>query len=333
MTARVAINGFGRMGRLACRVAWDRLGLDVVTVNDSAATAESAAHLLTFDSIQGTWDHDVSAGDDHVTIDDRSVVFSNHDTIEALDLDGVDVVIECTGSFKSKERLQPYLDAGVGKVVVSAPVKDGTLNIVMGVNEARYRPDVDHIVTAASCTTNCIAPAIKVMHESFGIRHGTLTTIHDITNTQSVLDQHHRDLRRARASGDSLIPTSTGSATAISEIFPELAGKLNGIAVRVPVANASLTDLVLELETGTSVDAVNTALREAANGPLAGILGYEERPLVSVDYRGDTRSSIVDAPSTMVVDETSAKLLLWYDNEWGYVHRMIELVEKVAGIP
>ena len=294
MTVRIAINGFGRMGRLAARRVWEREGLELVLINDVAATPASAAHLLAFDSMQGKWHRDVAPGDADIQIDGQAVAFSNHGSIEPLELDGIDVAIECTGQFKSKRALEPYRSAGVAKVVVSAPVKDGTLNIVMGVNDHRYRPDHDHIVTAASCTTNCIAPAIKVMHETFGIRHGTLTTIHDITNTQSVLDQHHGDLRRARASGQSLIPTSTGSATAIAEIFPELAGKLNGIAVRVPVANASITDLVLELETPTSQAAVNTALEAASRGELKGIMGFETRPLVSIDYLGDTRSCTVD---------------------------------------
>jgi glyceraldehyde 3-phosphate dehydrogenase len=240
----------------------------------------------------------------------------------------VDMVIECTGKFKSQELLAPYFDQGVKKVVVSAPVKDGTLNIVMGVNDHEYQ---DHaIVTAASCTTNCLAPVIDVLHKTFGIKHGAITTIHDITNTQSILDEYHNDLRRSRASSMSLIPTSTGSATAITEIFPELKGRLNGLAVRVPLANASLTDCVFELEKNVSVEDVNSALKIAAEGRLKGVLGFDEVPLVSVDYTNDTRSGIVDGLSTMVINNSQVKVLIWYDNETGYVNRMMELAAKVA---
>jgi glyceraldehyde 3-phosphate dehydrogenase len=239
-------------------------------------------------------------------------------------------VVECTGKFKSKEALAPYLNQGVKKVVVSAPVKDGTLNIVMGANDHLYDPKVHQIVTAASCTTNCIAPIVKVIHENFGIKHGSITTIHDMTNTQSILDEYHKDLRRARASSLSLIPTSTGSATAITEIFPELKGKLNGMAVRVPLANASLTDCVFEVEQPVTVEVVNAALEAAAMGELKGILGYETKPLVSADYTNDTRSSTVDALSTMIINGTQVKILTWYDNEMGYVQRMMELTKKLA---
>ncbi|MEM8766747.1 MAG: ArsJ-associated glyceraldehyde-3-phosphate dehydrogenase [Pseudomonadota bacterium] len=332
MTTRIAINGFGRMVRLSLRAVWDNPELDVVHINEIGGDAATAAHLLKFDSIHGTWDKDVAADGDGLLVEGQSISYSSNSALEDTDWGGlgVDVAVECTGQFKSQEALAPYLDAGVKKVVVSAPVKDGTPNIVMGVNESRYDPARHAIVTAASCTTNCIAPVIGVVHEAFGIRHGTITTIHDITNTQSVLDQFHKDLRRTRASGMSLIPTSTGSATAIAEIFPELKGRLSGIAVRVPLANASLSDLVLELEQETTAEAVNAALETAAQGPLAGILGVEQRPLVSADFRGDTRSAIVDAPSTMVVDGTQLKVLAWYDNEIGYVQRMMELVALVV---
>ncbi len=332
MTTRIAINGFGRMGRLSLRAVWDNPDLEIVHVNETGGDAATAAHLLKFDSVHGTWDRAVEADADGLTIDGRRISYSSNEALEATDWGrfDVDIAVECTGRFKSREALAPYLEAGVRKVVVSAPVKDGTPNVVMGVNESRYDPTRDAIVTAASCTTNCIAPVIGVVHETFGIRHGTITTIHDITNTQSVLDQFHKDLRRTRASSMSLIPTSTGSATAIAEIFPELKGRLSGIAVRVPLANASLSDLVLELERAASADAVNEALEAAAAGPLAGILGVERRPLVSADFRGDTRSAIVDAPATMVVDGTQLKVLAWYDNEIGYVHRMMELVALVA---
>ena len=238
-------------------------------------------------------------------------------------------MIESSGRFRTPESLQPYFDQGVKKVVVAAPV-NGALNIVMGINDALYAADRHDIVTAASCTTNCLAPVVKVMHEGIGIRHGTMTTIHDITHTQTIVDRGHKDLRRARACGQSLIPTSTGSAKAITQIFPELEGRLNGLAVRVPLLNASLTDFVFEAERPTSSEEVNALLQAAADGPLAGILGYEERPLVSCDYTNDPRSSIVDAPSTMVIDGSQVKVLAWYDNEYGYAQRLAELTRKVA---
>ncbi len=332
MTTRVAINGFGRMGRLALRAALGWPDFDIVHVNEIGGDAKTAAHLLQFDSIHGTWDVTVDSDEHNLMVDGTTISYSSNAPLEGTDWAGlgIDLVVECTGQFKSSEQLAPYFTSGVKKVVVSAPVKDGTLNIVVGVNDHLYDPDTHHLVTAASCTTNCIAPVISVIQESFGIRHGSITTIHDITNTQSVLDQYHKDLRRTRASGLSLIPTSTGSATAIAEIFPELRGKISGIAVRVPLANASITDCVFEVETSTTSEAVNAALEKASKGRLANILGFEERPLVSADYEGDTRSSIIDALSTMVIDETHVKLLAWYDNEIGYVHRMMELVRKVV---
>jgi glyceraldehyde-3-phosphate dehydrogenase (arsenate-transferring) len=242
----------------------------------------------------------------------------------------VDVVLECSGKFRTTETLEPYLSSGVRKVIVAAPVKSGALNIVMGVNDHLYDPATHHIVTAASCTTNCLAPVVKVIHESIGIVHGVITTIHDATNTQVVVDAPHKDLRRARATGLSLIPTSTGSATAIGLIYPELLGRLTGMAVRVPLLNASLTDCVFEVQRPTSVDEVNAAFKRAAEGALTGILGYEERPLVSVDFKDDPRSAIVDAPLTMVVDGTSVKVLALYDNEIGYVNRMMDLAGKIG---
>ncbi|MEO7328654.1 MAG: ArsJ-associated glyceraldehyde-3-phosphate dehydrogenase, partial [Minicystis sp.] len=274
----------------------------------------------------------VEAEERAITIDGTKVTFSEQASPGEVpwSAEGVDVVLECSGKFRTREQLQPYFDAGVRKVIVAAPVKEGALNVVMGVNDHLYRPDEHHLLTAASCTTNCLAPVVKVIHEGLGIRHGVITTIHDITNTQTVVDAPHKDLRRARASSLSLIPTSTGSATAIALIYPELKGKLNGLAVRVPLLNASLTDCVFEVARPTTVDEVNALLQAAAQGPLAGILGYEERPLVSVDYKDDTRSAIIDALSTMVVDGTSVKILAWYDNEIGYVNRMIELGRKVG---
>ena len=330
MTIKIGINGFGRMGRLSTRAAWHWDNFEIVQVNEVAGDAASAAHLLKYDSVHGTWDEEISAADDGSTIQigSRSISYSQNKNIQDTDWSGVDMVIECTGQFKSQELLAPYFDQGVKKVVVSAPVKDGTLNIVMGVNDHEYQDQA--IVTAASCTTNCLAPVIDVLHKTFGIKHGAITTIHDITNTQSILDEYHNDLRRSRASSMSLIPTSTGSATAITEIFPELKGRLNGLAVRVPLANASLTDCVFELEKNVSVEDVNGALKTAAEGRLKGILGFDEVPLVSVDYTNDKRSGIVDGLSTMVINDSQVKVLIWYDNEVGYVNRMMELAAKVA---
>ena len=306
--------------------------LDVVHVNEIAGDVAAAAHLLTFDSTQGTWGIDVDPANDGLLVGGVAVSYSSHNALQQTpwqDL-GVDVVVDCTGAFKTVEALQPYFLQGVKKVVVSAPVKEQVLNVVMGVNDALYDSSRHHVVSAASCTTNCIAPVIKVLHEQFVIEHGLITTIHDVTNTQSVLDNFHKDLRRARASGVSLIPTSTGSATAITEIFPDLKGKLDGIAVRVPIANASLADCVFELASSVRPEEVNAALQTAAEGELRGILGVEHRPLVSVDYLGDPRSGVVDALSTRVVNNRQVKVLVWYDNEMGYVHRMMELVRKIC---
>lgn len=332
MSVRVGINGFGRMGRLALRAAWGS-DLEFVHINELKGDAATAAHLLTFDSIHGRFLHDVKGTGDALTIDGTHIGYTSHakpGDIPWADA-GVDLVLECTGKFRTPELLAPYFERGVKKVIVAAPVKERALNVVMGVNDHLYRPDEHHLLTAASCTTNCLAPVVKVVHEGIGIRHGVITTVHDITNTQTVIDAPHKDLRRARASSLSLIPTSTGSATAIGLIYPELLGKLSGIAVRVPLLNASLTDCVFEVSRPTTVEEVNELFRRAAaEGPLAGILGYEERPLVSVDYKDDPRSAIVDALSTMVVDGTCVKVLAWYDNEIGYVHRMTELARKVG---
>ncbi len=332
MSLKIAFNGFGRMGRLALRAAWDWPELEIVHINEIAGSPVEAAHLLQFDSQHGRWQRDIRAEEHALVIEGRRIGWSRNAALADTDWagSGADVVVECTGKFKSQQALAPLLAQGIARVVVSAPVKDGTLNIVMGVNDHLYDPAQHRIVTAASCTTNCLAPIVDVIHRGIGIRHGSITTVHDITNTQSVLDEYHKDPRRARACGLSLIPTSTGSATAIAEIFPELRGRLNGIAVRVPITNASLTDCVFEVERPVTVDEVNALLREAAEGRLRGILGYEERPLVSVDYVNDPRSGIVDALSTMVINGTQVKILAWYDNEIGYVHRMMELACKVG---
>ena len=328
---KVGINGFGRIGRLALRASWHWPEFEFVHINDPAADAQTYAHLLQFDSVQGTWSHAVSALQDALIINGKSIRITTHKAIADTDWSDCDVVIECSGKMKAVAILQAYLDQGVKRVVVSAPVKEaGALNIVMGVNQQLFNPTEHRIVTAASCTTNCLAPVVKVIHEKLGIKHGSITTIHNLTNTQSILDQPHKDLRRARASGTNLIPTTTGSATAIAEIFPELRGRLNGHAVRVPLANASLTDCVFEVERATTVDEVNGLLKAASENELLNILGYEDRPLVSTDYCGDPRSSIVDALSTMVINGTQVKIYAWYDNEWGYSNRTVELAKLVG---
>ena len=339
---KVGINGMGRVGRLALRAAFGAIErpdhdpregnrLEVVHLNEIKGGAAAAAHLITFDSVQGRWKADIAAeGENALRIGDRKLSFSAYGTAAEIpwgDL-GVDVVLECTGKFLTPETLQGHLDRGAKRVIVAAPVKVGNvLNIVVGVNDHLYDPARDRIVTAASCTTNCLAPVVKVIHEAIGIRHGQITTLHDPTNTNMVVDAAHKDLRRARSAMINLAPTTTGSATAIALIYPELKGKLNGHAVRVPALNASLTDCVFELQRSTTVEEVNALFQAAAQpgSPLAGILGYEERPLVSSDYARDTRSSIVDALSTMVTDGTLLKVYAWYDNEIGYATRMVDL--------
>ncbi|EAR59904.1 ArsJ-associated glyceraldehyde-3-phosphate dehydrogenase [Neptuniibacter caesariensis] len=331
MTIKIGINGFGRMGRLAMRAAWEWPEFEFIQINDPQGDAATLAHLINFDSVHGTWGHEATADEGMMLIGDKQISVSRNEKIEDTDWSQCDLVIEASGVMKKKALLQSYLDQGVKHVVVTAPVKEeGVLNMVMGINHHLYEPGKYPIVTAASCTTNCLAPVVKVVHEKLGIKHGSMTTIHDITNTQTILDAPHKDLRRARACGMSLIPTTTGSAKAITQIFPELTGKLNGHAVRIPLANASLTDMVFELERATTVDEVNQLFAEAAANELHGILGYEERPLVSIDYRTDPRSSIVDALSTMVVNGTQLKIYAWYDNEWGYVNRTVELAKFVA---
>ncbi|MAF87989.1 MULTISPECIES: ArsJ-associated glyceraldehyde-3-phosphate dehydrogenase [Pseudomonadaceae] len=331
MAIKIGINGFGRIGRLALRASWDWPEFEFVRINDPAGDAATHAHLINFDSVHGRWHHEAGSDGDCVVIGGKRIQVTNNKAIADTDWSDCDLVIEASGKMKTVAVLQAYLDQGVKRVVVCAPVKEkGALNVVMGVNQQLFNPAEHRIVTAASCTTNCLAPVVKVIHENLGIRHGSITTIHDLTNTQSILDTPHKDLRRARASGMSLIPTTTGSATAIAEIFPELRGKLNGHAVRVPLANASLTDCVFEVERATTVEEVNQMLKAAADSQLKGILGYEERPLVSIDYRTDPRSSIIDALSTMVINGTQVKLYAWYDNEWGYANRTVELAKLVG---
>lgn len=336
---RVGINGMGRIGRLALRSAMGgahrpdddpRRGnrLEVVHVNELKGGAAATAHLLTFDTVQGRWRESISATEQTLQIGEQSITFSSAASPSEIDwaAHGVDVVLECTGKFLTPDALKGHFDRGAKRVIVAAPVKVGdVLNVVVGINHEQYDPARDRIVTAASCTTNCLAPVVKVIQESIGIKHGQITTIHDPTNTNLVVDAPHKDLRRARSAMQSLAPTTTGSATAIALIYPELKGKLNGHAVRAPVLNASLTDCVFELQRSVTADEVNQLFAQAAQGALAGILGYETRPLVSADYAQDTRSSIVDAPSTMVTDGTLLKVYAWYDNEMGYACRMVDL--------
>ncbi len=330
MTIRIGINGFGRMGRLGVRAGWNMPEFEVVRINEIATDANGSAHLLKFDSVHGVWEQETASEEGNVIIDGRSLAYTSNPVIDPGDWSDCDIVIEATGKHhKQPQTLSAYFEQGVKKVIVAAPT-EGALNIVYGINDDQYDPEVHHLLTAASCTTNCLAPVVKVMHEKIGIRHGCMTTIHNITNTQTIVDKGHPDLRRARACGNSLIPTSTGSAKAITRIFPELDGKLNGHAVRVPLLNASLTDFVFEAARPVTTEDVNGYFKEAAAGELLGILGYEERPLVSVDYLNDPRSSIIDALSTMVIDNTQVKIYAWYDNEWGYVNRMMELAGKVA---
>ena len=343
---KIGINGFGRIGRLVFRALWGRPGIELVHVNDSGGDAHTAAHLLAFDSIHGRWQQEVLANTEMpgqspgFLVGSQPVGYSQKSDPTAVPWReaGVELVLECSGKIKTPATLQPYFDAvGLKRVVVACPVKGEiagaeALNIVFGINHQLYEPGRHRLITAASCTTNCLAPVVKVVHESFSIRHGSITTLHDVTNTQVVVDGFKSDLRRARSCIQSLIPTSTGSAKAIGLIFPELQGKLNGHAVRVPLLNASLTDAVFELERPTTAEEVNSAFEAAANGELRGILGYETRPLVSVDYVNDDRSAIVDGLSTMVVNGTQLKVYAWYDNEWGYSCRMADLVSHVAQI-
>ena len=330
---RIAINGLGRIGKLALRDLMDRgMGGEIVLINDSLCDAEQHALLMEFDSVHGRWDGVTGHDADTITLRGQTIRLTHAKRIEDLPLAalGVDLVIDCTGAFKTAAKIAPYHAAGVKKVVVSAPVKDGgALNLVYGVNHHLYDGS-QSLITAASCTTNCLAPVVKVIHENIGICHGSITTIHNVTNTQTIVDRPAKDMRRARSALMNLIPTTTGSATAITLIYPELKGRLNGHAVRVPLLNASLTDCVFEVARETTAEAVNALFQSAAEGPLKGILGYETRPLVSTDYVNDPRSAIIDASSTMVVNGTQVKIYAWYDNEWGYACRLADVARLVA---
>lgn len=331
---RIAVNGLGRIGKLLLRDLIDTgSGGEIVLLNDPVGDAEQHALLIEFDSVHGRWPTPVAYNDNALVLDGQPIRLTHARRIEDLPLAemGVDLVIDCTGVFKTGAKLAPYFAAGVRKVAVSAPVKeDGALNLVYGVNHHLYDPGQHQIVTAASCTTNCLAPVVKVIHEALGIRHGSITTIHDVTNTQTIVDRPATDMRRARSALTNLIPTTTGSATAIALIYPELKGRLNGHAVRVPLLNASLTDCVFELERETTADEVNALFQSAAEGPLKGILGFESRPLVSCDFTNDPRSAIIDGPSTMVTGGTQLKLYAWYDNEWAYACRLGDIARMIA---
>ena len=331
MALKVGINGFGRIGRNVLRTALDDPSLEFVAVNDLTSPA-TLAHLLKYDSILGNLRHDIRATADSISIDGKAIqVFSEKDPAAIKwESVGAQVVVESTGKFTEAEKARAHLRGPVKKVVISAPAKNEDVTIVLGVNEGRYDPAKHHIISNASCTTNCLAPVTKVVHDNFRIQSGTMTTIHSYTNDQVILDFPHKDLRRARAAAINMIPTSTGAAKALHLVIPDLKGKLDGFAMRVPTPDVSVVDLVAFVEKSTTVDEVNNALKAAADGPMKGILGYETAELVSMDYRGDSRSSIVDSPLTRVVAGNCVKVIAWYDNEWGYSCRVRDLIQFIA---
>jgi glyceraldehyde 3-phosphate dehydrogenase len=330
MSTKIAINGFGRIGRLFLRAAAKQgADFEVVAIND-LTDAATLAHLLKYDSVHGVWPGEIQHTDDTVTFEGRSIKVLSSADVKALpwrELD-VDVVVECTGHFTERAQAALHLDQGARKVLISAPAKDPDLTVVMGVNDADYDPARHHILSNASCTTNCLAPVVKVLSDSFGIERGLMTTVHAYTNDQRILDLPHKDLRRARAAGLSIIPTSTGAAKAIGLVLPELKGKLDGFALRVPVPDGSVVDLVVTLEQETTADEVNAAVKAAAEGPLAGVLRYTDEPIVSSDVVGDPHSSVFDSALTMVMGRT-AKVVIWYDNEWGFSNRMVDLCGRL----
>ncbi|MBU4344046.1 MAG: type I glyceraldehyde-3-phosphate dehydrogenase [Desulfobacteraceae bacterium] len=331
MSIKIGINGFGRIGRLIFRAAINHPEVEVVAINDLTDSA-TMAHLLSYDSVHGKLGVEVTARDDSIEVAGKSIgITSIKDPANLAWKDfGVDIVAECTGFFRDSESASKHLAAGARKVIISAPAKDPDITIVMGVNSNQYNPAQHHIISNASCTTNCLAPVAKVLLENFGIRSGLMTTIHSYTGDQRLLDFPHKDLRRARAAALSMIPTTTGAAKAVALVLPELSGKLNGLAIRVPTPNVSIVDLVVTVEkSGVTVSDVNEALKTAAEGALSGILGYSELPLVSIDYNGSPLSSIVDAPTTYVVDNM-VKVLSWYDNEAGYSNRMVDLAAMIG---
>ena len=328
---KIGINGFGRIGRNVFRALMDHPELEVVAVND-LTDAGTLAHLFKYDSVHGRLEADVEVTDEGFAVNGRPVkVLAERDPANLPwgEL-GVDLVVESTGRFRKREDAAKHLQGGAKKVIISAPAKDEDVTIVMGVNEDSYDPANHHVISNASCTTNCLAPVVKVLHQRFGVRRGLMTTVHSYTNDQQILDLPHKDLRRARAAGMSIIPTTTGAAAAVAKVLPELKGKLNGFAMRVPTPNVSVVDLVAELDREVTAEKVNEALRFAAEGDLKGILGYSDEPLVSKDFNGDPRSSIVDALSTMVMEGNMVKVVAWYDNEWGYSNRVVDLAAYIV---
>lgn len=331
MKTRIAINGFGRIGRMVFRKAITRDDLEIVAVNASYP-AETLAHLVKYDSVHGPFDADVKAGDNELIVNGKTVkLLSNRDPRQLpwKDLD-IDIVIEATGKFRSRETAGYHIEAGAKKVLITAPGKEEDVTIVMGVNEDQYDNDKHHIISNASCTTNCLAPVAKVLDEAFGIEQGLMTTVHAYTNDQKNIDNPHKDLRRARACGMSIIPTTTGAAKALSKVLPQLEGKMNGMALRVPTPNVSLVDLVVDVKKPVTVESVNAALKAAAEGEMKGIIGYTEEPLVSIDFTGNENSSIIDGLSTMVIGDRKVKVLAWYDNEWGYSCRVVDLAAYIG---
>lgn len=333
MTIRAAINGFGRIGRLVLRIGEERLnkGVEIAAINTSASP-KTLAHLFKYDTCFGKFNGEVTAGEDCIIINGRKIrVLSERDPKNIpWDRLGIDIVIESTGKFTQRERAASHLDAGAKKVIITAPATDEDITIVMGVNDEEYDHYKHNIISNASCTTNCLAPFAKVIDENLGIISGLMTTVHAYTNDQQVMDKSHKDLRRARAAGESIIPTSTGAAKAVGKVLPGLRGKLNGFALRVPTPTVSVVDLVVEVERATTIEEVNKILKTASEGKLRGILGYSEEPLVSIDFKGDDRSSIIDADSTMVINQSMVKVVAWYDNEWGYSSRTVDLINLVA---
>lgn len=332
MSVKIAINGFGRIGRLVFRAAFNNPNVEVVAVND-LTDAKTLAHLLKYDSVHGIFDADVKAGDGSIIVNGKEIkVSAVKDPAELPWKEyGVDVAVESTGRFTKRADAAKHLEAGAKKVIISAPAKEEDITIVMGVNEDKYDPANHHVISNASCTTNCLAPFAKVVNDKFGIVKGLMTTVHAYTNDQQILDLPHKDLRRARAAGMSIIPTTTGAAKAVALVLPELKGKLNGFAMRVPTPNVSVVDLVVELKTSTTAEEINAAIKAAAENEMKGILQYCEDPLVSKDFNGNSHSSIVDAPSTMVIEGNMAKIVSWYDNEWGYSSRVVDLIGYIAG--
>ncbi len=332
MAVKVGINGFGRIGRIVLRAALGREAIDVVAVND-ITDAKTLGHLFKYDSVHGAFPGEVEVDDSSIVVDGKPVTVLAERDPAALPWKklGVEIVVESTGIFVDKEGAGKHLEAGAKKVIITAPAKEPDLTVVLGANEGSYDKTKHHIVSNASCTTNCLAPVAKVLNDNFGIVHGLMTTTHAYTNDQRILDLPHKDLRRARAGAVSMIPTTTGAASAVAEVLPELKGKLDGMAIRVPTPNVSLVDLVAELKSEVTEEEILDAFRVAADGELKGILGISEEPLVSIDFNGDPRSSIVDAESTRVIDKKMVKVLAWYDNEWAYSMRVVDLIEYIAG--